>query len=190
MEDLFDVASVSRGLDRAGHLGYAAQPGLAPFGPDVFNNPLRRPERPRPTPDVGGIVRASLSHPRLAIEGDTVAVTLGDGRGLATIVGPAVAEPGAIPPTTVRSTFTATIATRFGMLPLSTAAFTIIDEQGHVHRPSLSTASGRPLPSRIVPGHPVTLRLTTVLPVGAGLLAWAPRGSTPVVSWDFDVETA
>ncbi len=39
MEDLFDVASASKGLDGDGHLGYAAQPGLAPFGPDVFNNP-------------------------------------------------------------------------------------------------------------------------------------------------------
>jgi len=39
MEDLFDVARVSPGLDGFGHIGYAAQPGLAPFGPDVFNNP-------------------------------------------------------------------------------------------------------------------------------------------------------
>ena len=38
MEDLFDVGRASRGLDRMGHLGYAAQPGLAPFGEDVFNN--------------------------------------------------------------------------------------------------------------------------------------------------------
>jgi hypothetical protein len=39
MEDLFSVRHASPGLDRLGHLGYAAQPGLAPFGPDVFNNP-------------------------------------------------------------------------------------------------------------------------------------------------------
>ena len=39
MEDLFDVKSASPGLDDKGHIGYAAQPGLAPFGPDVFNNP-------------------------------------------------------------------------------------------------------------------------------------------------------
>ena len=37
MEDLFGVASTSPGLDGLGHIGYAAQPGLAPFGPDVFN---------------------------------------------------------------------------------------------------------------------------------------------------------
>jgi len=39
MEDLFEVGRASYGLDGQGHLGYAAQPGLAPFGPDVFNNP-------------------------------------------------------------------------------------------------------------------------------------------------------
>ena len=38
MEDLFGVASASPGLDGLGHIGYAAQRGLAPFGPDVFNN--------------------------------------------------------------------------------------------------------------------------------------------------------
>jgi hypothetical protein len=42
MEDLFGVASRSPGLDGLGHIGYAAQPGLAPFGPDVFNNPTGR----------------------------------------------------------------------------------------------------------------------------------------------------
>jgi hypothetical protein len=49
MEDIFGVSrgndrtplpagTVSGGLDGKGHLGFAAQPGLAPFGPDVFNN--------------------------------------------------------------------------------------------------------------------------------------------------------
>jgi Phosphoesterase family len=39
MEDLFDVGHASPGLDGEGHIGYAAQPGLAPFGADVFTNP-------------------------------------------------------------------------------------------------------------------------------------------------------
>jgi hypothetical protein len=50
MEDIFDAkaghdhaklpaGTVSGGLDGLGHLGYAAQPGLQPFGRDVFNNP-------------------------------------------------------------------------------------------------------------------------------------------------------
>jgi hypothetical protein len=39
MEDLFSVGQASPGLDGQGHIGYAAQQGLAPFGPDVFNSP-------------------------------------------------------------------------------------------------------------------------------------------------------
>ena len=39
MEDLFGVDSGSNGLDGFGHIGYAAQIGLKPFGKDVFNNP-------------------------------------------------------------------------------------------------------------------------------------------------------
>jgi hypothetical protein len=41
MEDLFNVngTGASPGLDGAGHLGFAAEQGLAPFGTDVFTNP-------------------------------------------------------------------------------------------------------------------------------------------------------
>jgi hypothetical protein len=39
MEDLFNVRSASPGLDGQGHIGFAAQPGLKPFGLDVFTNP-------------------------------------------------------------------------------------------------------------------------------------------------------
>jgi Phosphoesterase family len=38
MEDLFGVDTGSNGLDGFGHIGYAAQIGLKPFGKDVFNN--------------------------------------------------------------------------------------------------------------------------------------------------------
>jgi hypothetical protein len=47
MEDLFNVDRGSPGLDGEGHLGYAAQPGLAPFGPDVFNYPQGHHDHPR-----------------------------------------------------------------------------------------------------------------------------------------------
>jgi Phosphoesterase family len=45
MEDLFAVSRKSKGLDGQGHLGYAAQPGLAPFGRDVFTNPSGKHKR-------------------------------------------------------------------------------------------------------------------------------------------------
>lgn len=61
MEDVFNVSqgsattalspgagSISTGLDNAGHLGYAAQDGLAAFGSDVFSNPLGDTATPAP----------------------------------------------------------------------------------------------------------------------------------------------
>ena len=42
MEDIFGVRASSPGLDGQGHLGFAAQPGLASFGLDVFTNPSGR----------------------------------------------------------------------------------------------------------------------------------------------------
>jgi hypothetical protein len=46
MEDLFSVGHSSLGLDGQGHIGYADQPGLAPFGPDVFTSPQGHDEGP------------------------------------------------------------------------------------------------------------------------------------------------
>jgi hypothetical protein len=53
MEDIFAVSAgkdhtklpagtVSGGVDGQGHIGFAAQPGLAPFGADVFNNAKKK----------------------------------------------------------------------------------------------------------------------------------------------------
>jgi hypothetical protein len=50
IEDLLDVKHASPGLDGQGHLGYAAQPGLATFGSDVFTNPNGEPTHQRGYP--------------------------------------------------------------------------------------------------------------------------------------------
>ncbi len=58
MEDIFQVGNghdrtalpagtVSGGIDGQGHLGFAAESGLAPFGPDVFNNAQPKQVRPK-----------------------------------------------------------------------------------------------------------------------------------------------
>ena len=48
MEDLFAVARQVPGPRRGGHIGYAAQPGLAPFGRDVFTDPSgQHPAKPK-----------------------------------------------------------------------------------------------------------------------------------------------
>jgi hypothetical protein len=201
MEDLFSVAGHSRGLDGQGHIGYAAQAGLAPFGRDVFTNPSGPPHHvsghaslpswlPRATvPAADRLVTATPSRSRLAIEGDTVAVRLPGGRALVTAVGPAVPEEGQQPiPATSPAQFTFTIAAVHGSIPLSSRDFAFLGEHGDRNGAKVTLRNGGRLPRRIVAGRPVTLTLRAVLPTGNGQLRWTPMGRRPVVSWDFDVE--
>jgi hypothetical protein len=144
---------------------------------------------PKATIPVGRIVTASAAHPALAIQGDTVAVHLATGRVLATAVGPAVPEEGHFPvPATSKCTFTVTFTRASGLTPLSSAAFTSIDERGHLHRLRVTAQNGGRLPADIAPGQTVTLTIKGRLPTGNGQLRWAPEGAKPIVSWDFDVE--
>ena len=55
MEDLFGLRD--GGTDGQGHLGYASQDGLRPFGPDVYNNPRAKVVPPQPS-GVGGLYAA------------------------------------------------------------------------------------------------------------------------------------
>ncbi len=203
IEDLFGLGRASRGLDGDGHIGYAAQPGLAPFGPDVFNRPNgpRIPSGGRGSADpatafeageatdVGRIEPASAAHPWLAIEGDAVSVTVAGGRTLATVVGPRIPRRGGVPaPPTTRCTFTITLTDTSGEVPLRGGAFTIVDEYGQVHHPRVTVSGGGSPPSTVAPGHTVSLTASAMLPTGNGQLRWAPAGTRPIVSWDFDVE--
>jgi len=144
---------------------------------------------PTPAVSVGRVVRASAAHPWLAIEGDSVRVQLARGQVLATAVGPQVPGAGQFPvPATTPCTFTITFVHASGVVPLRQAAFTILDEQGNLHRPSVTVAGGGALPADIPPGQKVTLIVKDVLPTGAGALRWSPVAAKPIVSWDFDVE--
>jgi len=144
---------------------------------------------PTPTASVGRVVQASAAHPWLAIEGDSVRVQLARGQVLATAVGPQVPEEGQFPlPATTPCTFTITFVNASGVVPLNQAAFSILDEQGNLHRPSVTVAGGGAPPADVPPGQKVTLIVKDVLPTGAGDLRWSPGGGQPIVSWDFDVE--
>lgn len=138
---------------------------------------------------VGRIVTATPSHPRLAVEGDTVAVRLPGGGAMTTAVGPAVPQAGRFPvPETTPCQFTVTFAAVRGSVPISAGAFSILGENGQRYAPRLALREGGRLPRRIVAGHPVTLTLSAVLPTGNGQLRWAPLGARPIASWDFAVE--
>jgi hypothetical protein len=73
MEDIFGVSkgtenakltagTVSGGMDGKGHLGFAAQPGLRPFGPDVFTNE----KTPKAPPALPQAQAAAAVWPRVA----------------------------------------------------------------------------------------------------------------------------
>ncbi|MGA2012712.1 MAG: hypothetical protein ABSH51_19565 [Solirubrobacteraceae bacterium] len=144
---------------------------------------------PRPKVPVDRLVTAGVGHPWLAIEGDTVRVLLARGRAFVTAVGPQVPEEGRFPvPATSPCSFTVTFAQPRGAIPLSARAFTFLDEQGHIHHPTVTLAGGGRLPGRVAPGRPMTLTVNAVLPTGSGELSWRPTGGKPIVSWDFDVE--
>ena len=200
MEDLFAVSARSPGLDGKGHIGYAAQRGLAPFGRDVFNDPSGpRSKTSRAglpgwlpsgsVPSADRIMAATPSKPRLAIEGDTVALRLPEGRAQVTAVGPAVPQEGQSPvPATSPAQFTVTVAAAHGSIPLSSHDFSFVGEHGERNGARVTLRGGGRLPRQVVAGRPLTLTLSSVLPVGNGQLQWAPLGGKPVVSWDFDVE--
>ncbi len=201
IEDLFKVGRVSKGLDGQGHIGYAAQPGLAPFGADVFNHPKGQPTPrsgaygripgwlPKATVSAHATLLASTRHRVLAIQGDTVAVTVRGGRALATAVGPTVPHAGRIPiPTTSPCTFTVRLTAGNSAIPLRARAFTLVDELGRIHHPRVTAPGGGALPRRLLPGQTLSLTVRDVLPTGNGSLQWAPTGPRPIVAWDFNVE--
>jgi hypothetical protein len=144
---------------------------------------------PKAKVSTGRVLQASVAHPQLAIQGDTVSVRLHGGAVLATTVGPTVPEDGQFPvPPTSPCTFTVTFRSAAGAIPVSAGSFTILDELGHVHHPRVTTTAGGALPARVGQGETLALRVTDVLPTGGGRLRWAPEGAKPIASWDFDVE--
>jgi hypothetical protein len=204
MEDLFSVRRVFRGLDGIGHIGYAAQRGLAPFGRDVFNHPRGRAPGRRParyggipswlakhTARIGGTMEASSLHPALAVQGDTVAVELGGGRALATVTGPELPKQGQNrPPAATPCTFVVRLTARSGVIPVGATAFTLVDAHHRLHHPRVTTVDGGAPPRELAPGQTVSITVNAVLPIGNGRLEWAPDGGRVPVAWDFAVEIA
>lgn len=193
IEDLFAVRRAARGLDGQGHIGYAAQRGLAPFGREIFTRPQGRavPRSGRyggipawlraATPRAARLIAASPAHPALVVQGDTVAVAIGDRRMRATAVGPAVPNASA-GIAAIRTSAPARFTIRVSGAPagaLSARAFTILDELGHLHHPRVTATRH---------GTRVTLTVRDILPAGNGELLWAPGGGRALVSWDFDLE--
>ena len=190
IEDLMGVRRAYRGLDGQGHIGYAAQRGLAPFGRDVFTRPQGRPV-PRSqryggipgwlravTPRSSRLLHATVRHPTLAVQGDTVAADVHGHSVRVTAIGPTVpAAASGAPRTAAPVTFTVTLRGRDRAELAHT--FTVVDELGRVHHPRITVVRH---------AQATTVTVHDVLPVGNGQLRWAPDGRHVIVAWDFDLE--
>jgi|GEM_PF-6149082 hypothetical protein len=142
---------------------------------------------------VNRTVQASAERPQLAvIEGDSVSVHLPHGRVLATAVGPAVpanaAQDASADADVTTCTFTVTLNTASGRVPISPRAFTIIDEQGQVSHLGVTAAGGGSPPTLVAHGRTVSLTLRSRLGEGEYILRWAPAGRKVLVGWEFNVE--
>jgi hypothetical protein len=144
---------------------------------------------PKSTFNPNEVLQASLRKPVLAIQGNTVSVNLTGGHVLAKMVGPTVPENGKFPvPPTSPATFVLTLSHASGVVPLSAAAFALVDERGNVRYPTITVVGGGPLPARLASGRTLSLRMHDVIPTGDGGLLWKPEGRHAIVSWDFNVE--
>jgi hypothetical protein len=144
---------------------------------------------PSATPPAGRPLHASLSHPVLTIQGDSLAISLGGAHLLVTAVGPAVPEIGRTPvPATSPVTFVVTFSHVTAPVSLRGSSFVLVDEQHRIHHPRMTALHGGAPPARLLPGAPVSIKLHSVLPTGDGGLEWRPAGARAIAGWDFNVE--
>jgi hypothetical protein len=107
---------------------------------------------------------------------------------LAVVSGPVVPGEGLskIQPFTT-CTWTVTISHVVGKVPIATTDFDMIDHLGAVYQPYLVPGEA-PLPAVVTSGHHLTFTLRQVVPVGQGLMRWAPDGNDIVAKWNYQVE--
>jgi hypothetical protein len=199
------VAAVVLGLLVSGAATPARHPGDSARAPtaagalDYGKRPVRTSGKSygyvpawlgRQTVPVGRTVTATRARPWLAVQGDTVRLELQHAHVLAMVVGPAVPEEGRFPvPKVTRCTFTVTLTQASAPIRIGPGQFRAIDEQGQLHTLRVTGAGGGRMPAEVRPGSAVKFKLTAVLPVGQGDVAWAPlAGVRPLIRWDFDVE--
>jgi hypothetical protein len=130
----------------------------------------------------------TLAHPALTIEGDDVNAHTSTFSVLAVMNGPVVPGEG-LPYQATFTTCTWTISLSHvkGKVPLAVADFDSIDHRGVVYQPYL--VPGQPeLPSFLRPGQSLTFKIRAVMPVGEGLMRWAPDGDHIIAKWDYQVE--
>lgn len=134
------------------------------------------------------VLTGTVQRPAVTVEGDGVRAKTHGWSVLITVTGPQVPGEGLpyqAPATTC--TWVVTMSDATGSVPISTADFSTIDDEGNVYLPRF--VPGQPVPPKVLePGMKLSFELRVVEPVGQGLMRWAPDGTNIVAKWDFTVE--
>ncbi len=162
--------------------GLVAKPGLNTADPQSWL-PKQQLDHP-----IDETVAGSVAHPALTVEGDFVQVQTPTFSALAVVNGPVVPGEG-LPFQQQFTTCTWTISLSHvrGTVPISVADFDSIDHMQTVYKPTLVPGQ-RPLPATLHTGQSLSFKIRSVMPIGEGLLRWAPDGDHIVAKWDYQVE--
>jgi len=162
--------------------GLVAKPGLNTADPQSWL-PKQQLDHP-----VDQTVVGTIAHPALTVEGEDVEVRAPSFSALAVVNGPVV--PGEGLPVQQRfttCTWTISLTHVRGTVPISAADFDSIDHTQTVYKPTLVPGQ-QALPTTLHSGQDLTFKIRSAMPVGEGLLRWAPDGQNIVAKWDYQVE--
>jgi hypothetical protein len=137
---------------------------------------------------VNSTLVGTAANPALTVEGDYVEVHAPTFSALALITGPNVPGEG-LPYQANYTTCTWTISFSHvvGSLPISVSDFDSIDHSQTVFKPYLLPGEAVP-PKVLQTGQHLSFQIRAVMPVGEGLMRWAPDGDHIVAKWDYQVE--
>jgi hypothetical protein len=137
---------------------------------------------------VDRVLTGTVANPALVVAGGAVEVHTTAFSALAETDGPVVPGEG-LPNQMAFTTCTWTFSINHvvGRVPIALSDFDTINHLGTVFKLSLVPGEAK-LPQFVSTGQHLTFQLRAVMPVGEGLLRWAPNGNNIVAKWDYQVE--
>jgi hypothetical protein len=161
--------------------GLVAEPGLNTADPQSW---LPKQQLAHP---IDQTVVGTVAHPALTVEGDYVQVQTPTFSARAVVNGPVVPGEGLpVRQEFTTCTWTISLSHVHGTVPIGVADFDSIDHLQTVYKPTL--VPGERLPATLHTGQSLSFKIRSVMPVGEGLLRWAPDGDHIVAKWDYQVE--
>jgi hypothetical protein len=130
----------------------------------------------------------TTARPALTVEGDFVEVRTPGFSALAVVNGPVVPGEGlTVQRAFTTCTWTISLSHVVGRVPIAVTDFDSIDHFQTAYKPYL--VPGQPaLPPYLTTGRHLSFQIRAVMPVGEGLMRWAPDGNHIVAKWDYQVE--